>query len=214
MRSGVIRVLLLAATLACPTLLAAQTPEPAPPDSAPVRSAAGTDSAATPRAAATPGIPALPAALPTDSSPAFAPAPRGIRPVAVAKWATLLLSTAAAVYGYRENRLADSRYGDLDRICQADPTRCQARTSTGAYQDAQLEAQYQEVKQLDHRAAVGLVGAEVGIATTVALFLLDLRHAVRNPPNIPYNPPKLQVVPRRDGGVEIKARLGIGRRSH
>lgn len=154
------------------------------------------------RLAAQNAVPAPPA----DSTAANSPR-TGIRPIAVAKWTALAGTVAAAVYGYRENRQADTRFDQLDRLCQEQPDRCQARTASGAYQDAELEARFQEVKRLDHRAALGLVGAEVGVAAALTLFLLDLHHASGNPPDIPYHPPRIQLVPRPDG-VGLRIRTG------
>lgn len=200
---------LLAVLLVCgATELAGQNGvPPGPADSAAARR---------PEAPAAPPTAVLPAdtggrsaAAPADAG--FAAGQPHIRPIAVAKWTALAGAVAAAVYGYRENRLADSRFDELDLVCQREPDRCQARTSSGAYQDAELEAKYQEVKRLDHRAAVGLVAAEVSIATSVALFLLDLRHTARNPPNIPYNPPRIELLPGRRGGVELLFRAARGR---
>ncbi len=127
------------------------------------------------------------------------------RPLALAKWIAAGATVVAAAYGYEENRLADSRFEDLDKLCQAQPARCSPRTPSGAYVDAELEARYQEVRRLDRRATFGLVSAELGVATSLTLFLLDLRHAGREPPNIPYKPPRLEIGPARDGGV----RLGV-----
>ena len=129
------------------------------------------------------------------------------RRLALLKWVAAGATVVAAAYGYEENRLADSRFEDLDRLCQAQPDRCTPRTSSGAYVDAELEARYQEVRRLDRRATVGLVSAEAGVAASVTLFLLDLRHAGREPPNIPYKPPRLEVGPGRDGGVQVDVRL-------
>ena len=147
-------------------------------------------------------IGALPSttALPADSS-------RGRRPLRLLKWVAVGGTVVAGAYGYEENRLADSRFGDLDKLCQAQPARCTPRTPSGAYTDPELEARYQEVRRLDRRATVGLVSAEIGVAASVALFLLDLRHAGHEPPNIPYRPPRLEIGPARDGGVRLGVHL-------
>lgn len=131
----------------------------------------------------------------------------GIRPLQVAKWTTLGAAVVAAAYGYNENRLADSRFEDLDRLCQQQPVRCTPRTASGSYVDAELESRYQEVRKLDRRATVGLVGAEVGLAAAVGMFLLDLRNAGREPPDIPYKPPKLEVGTSRSGGLRVGYRV-------
>ncbi len=217
MRSAATR-LLLATLLACgANRLAAQNTVPAPADSAAAaraRDTAAVRTVAPPPAdsARPPSSAARPVAPPTsDSAQAAAAASaaveHGIRPIAVAKWTAAAGAVAAAVYGYHENRQADTRFDQLDRLCQEQPDRCQGRTASGAYQDADLEARFQEVKRLDHRAALGLVGAEVGVAAAVTLFLLDLHHAARNPPNIPYHPPRIELLPQPDG-VGLRIRTG------
>ncbi len=113
----------------------------------------------------------------------------------------------AAAVGYDANRVADSRYQELDRICQTNPARCLPRLPGGEYTDAELESRYQDVKRMDRRATFGLVGAELGVGAALALFLLDLRHAGREPPDIPYKPPALEVGPSRSGGMELRLQL-------
>ncbi len=216
MRSAATR-LLLATLLACgANRLAAQNTVPAPADSA---AAARTRDTAAVRPIAPPSADGASAASSarrvapptTDSAQAAAAATaaveHGIRPIAVAKWTAAAGAVAAAVYGYHENRQADTRFDQLDRVCQEQPDRCQGRTASGAYQDADLEARFQEVKRLDHRAALGLVGAEVGVAAAVTLFLFDLHHAAGNPPNIPYHPPRIELLPQPDG-VGLRIRTG------
>lgn len=150
-------------------------------------------------------------ALAVDGRPAPALAVDSVRrrspAIRIAKWLALGTGVAFAVYGYHQNRLADSRYEKLDRACQFDPVHCLPRTSSGAFVDPELERQFQDVLRLDRRATVGLVGAEIGFGAAVALFLLDLRNARREPPNIPYTPPRVEVGTSPEGRLEVGLRL-------
>jgi hypothetical protein len=124
----------------------------------------------------------------------------------IAKWSTLALSTGAAVYGFTLNSGADDRYEELEQACVADPSVCRLRTPEGAYRSEDLERRYQDVLDRDRAARRALLASQVGVAASVVLFILDLRNA-RGPDDIIYDPPALEVSPRRDGAVELRLNL-------
>jgi hypothetical protein len=128
------------------------------------------------------------------------------RPLRLAKWSALGASGAAALYGFVNNRRADEAFQGLERQCQEDWDRCLDRLPGGAYGDPALEAEYQRVRHLDGRARTALVVGQIGIATSVVLFILDLRNE-QPPPNIPFDPSRLQFTPARDGGVSLGVSL-------
>jgi len=128
----------------------------------------------------------------------------------VAKWSTLTIGAAAGIFGFVESARADSRYNELDSRCAASPAACQLRTADGAYQDAEFEALYQSVRKHDRRAHNALIAGQVGVATSVVFFLLDLGNA-RPPSDIPWVPQDLRVRRTRDG-VSVGVRLPLGRR--
>jgi hypothetical protein len=113
------------------------------------------------------------------------------------------VSIGAALYGFSNNQQADDAYEELERMCQADLQRCAARTSSGAYIDATLEHEFQEIRSLDRRARTGLLVGQAAVASAVVLFILDLRND-RPPPNIPFDP---RIEPARDGGVAVVWRI-------
>lgn len=141
-----------------------------------------------------------------DSAAARQPAAPAWRPVRVAKWTTLAAAAGAASYGFASNRRADRAYEDLERLCQQDRERCSARLPGGAYSDPALEAEYQRIRGLDRRARVALIAGQVGVAASVALFILDLRNE-RPPGNIPFDPDRLRLGANRDGGVTVGWRM-------
>lgn len=148
---------------------------------------------------------AAPAAA-QEAPPVASSKPAGWSALRVSKWSTAAVAAATAVYGFSMNRRSDARYARLERACLEDPETCEQRLPDGRYQDAALEAQYQEVRRLDRRARNGLLVSQVGVAASVVLFVLDLRNA-RAPDDILYEPRPLQVQPGRDGGVELRLRL-------
>lgn len=124
----------------------------------------------------------------------------------VSKWASLTVTMGAAIYGVTTITGADADYERLELACRQVPLECRSRTSAGRYSDPELERQYQAVLRQDHRARTALLVSQIGVATTVALFILDLRHA-RGPTDIPYDPPRgLELKPRTDG-VELRYTL-------
>jgi hypothetical protein len=125
--------------------------------------------------------------------------------VRVSKWLTLGAAAGAAAWGITSNREADRRYEELERLCVSDVDRCRARTSTGAFTDGTLEQEYQAILDLDDRAKLALAAAEISVATSVVLFIIDLPRNSRGE-DIPYHPPRLQL------GVDNRSRLIVGYR--
>lgn len=123
----------------------------------------------------------------------------------VSKWTALAATAGAAAYGFTTNRTADSDYAKLEQLCVANRLNCARRTGE-AFADADLERRYQDVRTLDGRARTALVGSQVGVAATVVLFVMDLRHN-RPARDIPYKPRTIDVVPRQDGGMQIRLSL-------
>jgi hypothetical protein len=131
----------------------------------------------------------------------------GLRPMRVAKWSVLAVAAGAGVYGFVRNNEADDRFRELEELCQAEQFRCSQRTPDGAYADAQLERMYQDVRRLDGRSHVALLFSQIGVATGVALFLLDLGNS-DSPDDIPWVPGALEVRPVRNG-VEVGLRVPL-----
>ena len=126
--------------------------------------------------------------------------------IRVGKWVTFGLAAGAATYGVVANRDADDRYEDLERVCEADPTRCGPRDTSGKYTDAALEREYQDIVRLDDRAKLSLIAAQAALLGSVVLFILDLpRHGGGE--DIPYKPPRFQVGVTPDARLELRYRV-------
>ena len=165
----------------------------------------------------------LAAATPATAQQAtqrFAPAEEaapnldGQRPLTVAgvaKWLTPAGSVAAAGWGLWAHGRADDRYGELEARCVAEPERCSSRGEGGVFTDPALEAEYQDILELDRQTRWALVGSQVGVLASVALFILDMGQGDDGPTIIPFDPTALRVAPARGGGVEVGVRLAAGR---
>jgi hypothetical protein len=152
----------------------------------------------------------LPAAAnsPVDSTQ-MTPGP--LRPLRIAKWTVLAGSAGAGIWGFVRNARADDLYRELEQTCESDRPRCRDRGPGDVYNDAELEARFQEVRALDRDSHRALLISQVGVAASVVLFLLDLGN-VRPPPDIPYVPRGLTVHTERDGAASLEFRIPIGLR--
>jgi hypothetical protein len=153
------------------------------------------------------GMAALLVSAPLSAQSA-ADQPSPWRTLRIAKWSTVTLTGAAALYGFVSNRRADDVFDRIEEACTVTPNRCAARRPDGAYGDADLEAEYQRVRTLDRRARSALIGSQVGVGASIVLFILDLRNQ-RPPDNIPYEPRRLDIAPARDGGVRFEFNLPL-----
>jgi hypothetical protein len=132
----------------------------------------------------------------------------------ISKWSALALTAGAAAYGFTTNRTADANYAELEQLCVSNRLNC-ARRDGDAFADADLERRYQDVRTLDSRARTALIASQLGVAATVVLFVIDLRHN-RPPRDIPYQPRTLELMPRTDGGVQLQLTLplSLDKRQH
>lgn len=125
----------------------------------------------------------------------------------ISKWTALAATAGAAAYGFSTNRTADADYAKLEELCVANRLNC-ARRNGEVFADVDLERRYQGVRTLDGRARTALIGSQIGVAATVVLFVMDLRHN-RPARDIPYKPRTLEVVPRADGGLQLQLSLPL-----
>ena len=107
------------------------------------------------------------------------------------KWVSLAGTIGVAGLGFSAHADADDRFAALEALCASDASRCRV-TDDGTYADAEAEALFQAVLDKDQEARVYLVGSQIGLAATVALFILDLRNP-GGPENIPYDPETIRL---------------------
>lgn len=102
------------------------------------------------------------------------------------KWLTALGSAALVMFAQREHNRSNRDWNTLLDICRSAPDSCALGTD-GRYVRSDAEALYQRSRAFDRRANRWLLGAQAGLLTTTALFIIDL-HPGDGPENIPMAP--------------------------
>lgn len=110
-------------------------------------------------------------------------APRSWTSVRLAKWALLGAAVGFGVYAVSQSGRADDSYAELGTLCRAEQNRCVR--SGDRYADSRAESLYQRSVSADRRAHQAIIGGEVTLLGSAALFIYDLRNR-RGPPDIPY----------------------------
>lgn len=124
-------------------------------------------------------------------TPLRQPSP-GWTKVRVAKWALLGAAAGFGLYALQHTGRAQDAYEALSARCVGDPERCVL--VNGRYADPSTEALYRRSNREDRRAQGAIVGGQVALFGSAALFIYDLRND-RGPRNIPY-PAHLTTAPR------------------
>ncbi len=145
---------------------------------------------------------ALPAYRLTAQSPQ--PAPALYR---TGKWIAAAAAVTLTGIGIADHDQANAAYTQLVNYCAGGT--CQIGPD-GHYTDPVAESKYNTVVQSDRAARVFLVSGQVALAGAVAMFILELHHAGKEPPNIPYH--GLTIAPARIAGAKVMRigwRLGL-----
>lgn len=108
---------------------------------------------------------------------------RGWTAVRVAKWALLGATVGLGYYALKQSTRADRAYSDLRHLCVTAPSSC--TLDAGRYPDAHAETLFATSLRHDRRAQAGIVGGQVTLLGSAALFVYDLRNG-RGPENIPF----------------------------
>jgi len=112
------------------------------------------------------------------------------------KWLTAAGVAAFTVVAATEHRLSRRDWNSLLTICRSDRDAC-AVGADGRYLRPDAEALYQRSREYDRRANRWLVGAQLSLIATTALFIIDL-HPGQGPENIPF-PAQVRVGAMPDG---------------
>jgi hypothetical protein len=121
------------------------------------------------------------------------------------KWLTAASVAAFSVAAASEHRRSRREWDQLLTICRSDASACEVG-SDGRYQRADAEALYQRSRAYDRRANRWLVGAQLSLIATTALFIIDL-HPGEGPENIPF-PSEIRVG-SVGGGTGVEMRLAF-----
>lgn len=112
--------------------------------------------------------------------------------IRIGKWTLLGSALGLGAYAVVHSQRAEKRYEELRAICDGDASRCQL-TPSGQYADAGAEDVYRAAIDEDRQAQVGIIGGQISLLGSVALFIADLRHG-EGPSDIPYPAGKAQRV--------------------
>lgn len=125
----------------------------------------------------------------------------------VAKWSTLAAAVGGGAYGLREQHEANRTHDRLERICADEPARCNGATvPDGDYTDPGLERMHRRADIRADRAVLAMIASQAALASSIALFVLDMRESAL-PPNEPYQPAEFRLVPGRGGGAMLRVRI-------
>ncbi|MBI1967125.1 MAG: hypothetical protein HYS40_03970 [Gemmatimonadetes bacterium] len=119
------------------------------------------------------------------------------------KWVTAGATVGLTVLGANEHRRSARAWDRLLAICQANSADCMTG-SDGRYVNATAEYHYQLALYYDRRANRRLLGGQLSLLATAAMFIADLRHEKNGPENIPFAPLEVTASPAGDG-----ARVGL-----
>jgi hypothetical protein len=119
------------------------------------------------------------------------------------KWLTAGAAGAFIGFASREHQKSRREWNALLDICRSADDAC-AIGADGRYLRSDAEVLYQRSRVFDRRANHRLLGAQVSLLATAALFLLDLHPGKTGPDNIPFSPLRVTAEPTSDG-----ARLGL-----
>ncbi len=103
--------------------------------------------------------------------------------VRLAKWALLGAAVGFGAYAVSQSQRADDSYSELGLLCRAEQDRC--ASNGDGYADSRAERLYQLAVSADRRAHQAIIGGEVTLLGSAALFIYDLRNR-RGPADIPY----------------------------
>lgn len=123
------------------------------------------------------------------------------------KWATGATALALTVQGAREHSRSAREWNRLLGLCRADNAAC-TLGADGRYVSAAAEQYYQTSITFDRRAQSWLLGGQLSLLATAALFVADLHHHTNGPDNIPFHPLNVSVDPAT-GRTELGLRLAF-----
>ena len=120
------------------------------------------------------------------------------------KWFTAGATAVFTVLAAREHSSSSREWDALLAICRSAQTAC-VLGSDGRYLRSDAELLYQRSQVFDRRANRRLLGAQLSLLATAALFILDLHPGRDEPDNIPFSPMRVSLSPTRDGAsVEMR----------
>ena len=122
------------------------------------------------------------------------------------KWVTAAGAVGLTVLGIQEHHNSSREWDQLLAICRTNNADCTIG-SNGRYADYLAELHYEKAIYYDHRARHRLLGGQLSLLASAAMFIADLRPN-KGPGNIPFH--AMQVTPRPGGdGLNVGVRLAL-----
>ncbi|MSR07557.1 MAG: hypothetical protein EXR93_10910 [Gemmatimonadetes bacterium] len=130
-----------------------------------------------------------------QTRPAARPWP--VQTAHVVKWPLLGATAAMLARGSLLSRDADRWHDSIGAACATvDPC---PRSVTGRYLFPPAQAAYESYLSANSGARNWIIGGELALVATGAMFLVDLIHRDDGPRNIPFTPFSVYATPRRVG---------------
>lgn len=139
--------------------------------------------------------------------PAAPPAGGWTRPVVRwGKWVGAAVAVGFTAFAASEHAQSADSWDALLLICRTNNADCAVGTD-GRYLNIIAEGHYQRSLYYDARARRRLLAGQAALVAAAALFIVDLRRGRDGPPNVPFDPNRLEVGPAAGGGAKLGWRV-------
>lgn len=115
------------------------------------------------------------------------------------KWVSLTAAAGLTTLGALSSNSASDRFRELTTACRTDSFFCRINNDGTSYIDPEAEHLFQATLSKDSQAQRFLIGGQLTLLVSAAMFLTDLLNGDEGPENIPYTPLKVFSSPGRAG---------------
>ncbi len=114
------------------------------------------------------------------------------------KWVALASAIGLTTMAAIRHEDANTVFDGLNEICRSSSQNC-ILNAQGTYENQDAERLFRETKRLDGQANRFLLGGQLTLIASGAMFLIDLVLDEDKPENIPYTPLKVYNAPNKIG---------------
>lgn len=115
------------------------------------------------------------------------------------KWVSLAAAAGLTTLGAFSSNSASNQFQKLETACRTDSFFCRINNDGTSYIDPEAELIFQATLGKDSEAQRFLIGGQLTLLVSAAMFLADLLNGDEAPENIPYTPLKVFSSPGRAG---------------
>jgi hypothetical protein len=123
------------------------------------------------------------------------------------KWLAAAGAAALTAMAAQQHGLSQRQWDRLLALCRANNADCVVGPD-GHYLNAAAEEYYERSAFYDRRANTRLLGAQLAVIASAALFILDHRYKSDRPENIPLHRLRLSAAPTSDG-AQVEMRIAF-----